>query len=157
LHGAKTVKSLASDKVLAETKGRLLSLSDNDRALWGKMTATQMVRHLWYAYEVALGDRSFEGPLKGPLPPKAMKLVALRSGLKWPKNVPTVPVLVRAVEEESKATFGECVGAAVRQMETLAAGTRCADRHPTFGPMSLGDWMRWGYLHADHHLRQFGR
>jgi hypothetical protein len=26
-----------------------------------------------------------------------------------------------------------------------------------FGPMSERDWMRWGYLHADHHLRQFGR
>jgi hypothetical protein len=26
-----------------------------------------------------------------------------------------------------------------------------------FGPMTEKDWMRWGYLHADHHLRQFGR
>jgi hypothetical protein len=29
--------------------------------------------------------------------------------------------------------------------------------HPFFGPMSRKEWMRWGYLHADHHLRQFGR
>jgi len=29
--------------------------------------------------------------------------------------------------------------------------------HPIFGPMTAKDWMRWGYLHADHHLRQFGR
>jgi hypothetical protein len=29
--------------------------------------------------------------------------------------------------------------------------------HPIFGPMSRENWMRWGYLHADHHLRQFGR
>jgi hypothetical protein len=29
--------------------------------------------------------------------------------------------------------------------------------HPFFGPMSREDWLRWGYLHADHHLRQFGR
>ena len=26
-----------------------------------------------------------------------------------------------------------------------------------WGKMTAGDWMRWGYLHADHHLRQFGR
>ena len=26
-----------------------------------------------------------------------------------------------------------------------------------WGKMSARDWMRWGYLHADHHLRQFGR
>jgi hypothetical protein len=29
--------------------------------------------------------------------------------------------------------------------------------HPVFGPMTREDWWRWGYLHADHHLRQFGR
>ena len=29
-------------------------------------------------------------------------------------------------------------------------------RHPTLGPMSRAQWLRWGYLHADHHLRQFG-
>ena len=29
-------------------------------------------------------------------------------------------------------------------------------RHPTFGRMSEGAWLRWGYLHVDHHLRQFG-
>lgn len=28
--------------------------------------------------------------------------------------------------------------------------------HPHFGPMSGMEWMRLGYLHADHHLRQFG-
>jgi hypothetical protein len=30
------------------------------------------------------------------------------------------------------------------------------DRHPLFDAMSERDWMRWGYLHVDHHLRQFG-
>ena len=29
-------------------------------------------------------------------------------------------------------------------------------RHPIFLEMSEEDWMRWGYLHMDHHLRQFG-
>ena len=28
--------------------------------------------------------------------------------------------------------------------------------HPIFGRMSDGDWLRWGYLHMEHHLRQFG-
>jgi hypothetical protein len=29
--------------------------------------------------------------------------------------------------------------------------------HPMSKEMSERDWMRWGYLHTDHHLRQFGR
>ncbi|MCX6595421.1 MAG: hypothetical protein NTV70_03525 [Acidobacteria bacterium] len=28
--------------------------------------------------------------------------------------------------------------------------------HPGFGPLTTREVMRWGYLHADHHLRQFG-
>ena len=28
--------------------------------------------------------------------------------------------------------------------------------HPIFGAMTEAEWMRWGYLHMDHHLRQFG-
>ncbi len=28
--------------------------------------------------------------------------------------------------------------------------------HPIFGEMTEKDWMRWGYLHMDHHFRQFG-
>ena len=28
--------------------------------------------------------------------------------------------------------------------------------HPYFGRLSDAGWMRLGYLHMDHHLRQFG-
>ena len=27
--------------------------------------------------------------------------------------------------------------------------------HPIFGEFREDEWLRWGYLHADHHLRQF--
>jgi hypothetical protein len=150
------MKSLASAKVLSETSERLLRVREVDRALWGRMTAQQMVRHLCCAYEVALGDRSV-APLKRPRSPRAMKWVALRSGLRWPKNVPTTPELIRAVEEECDGTFGELVSETIARMESLASGRRWQSGHPVFGPMSAKDWMRWGYLHADHHLRQFGR
>lgn len=28
--------------------------------------------------------------------------------------------------------------------------------HPIFGRLSRAAWLRWAYLHMDHHLRQFG-
>jgi uncharacterized protein HemX len=28
--------------------------------------------------------------------------------------------------------------------------------HGVFGAMSVADWQRWAWKHADHHLRQFG-
>jgi len=119
------------------------------------MTAKQMMRHLSCSYEVALGDRTV-GSVKG-IPPVAMKWLALRSGMRWPKNTPTMPELKRAVAESSEVEFDAVVRGVIERMEALANGTRFAVTHPMFGPMTAADWMRWGYLHADHHLRQFGR
>ena len=149
------MKSLASREVLEETRGRLLRVEAPDRALWGVMTAAQMMRHLGCAYEVALSDRTV-GAVKGP-PPALMKFVALRTGLRWPKNLSTTQELKRVTEEEPEGELRELVGVAIARMEDVAKGTRWAASHPFFGPMTAQDWMRWGYLHADHHLRQFGR
>jgi hypothetical protein len=43
-------------------------------------------------------------------------------------------------------------------LDRVTAPTSILDRqaHPYFGRMSHADWLRWGYLHLDHHLRQFG-
>jgi hypothetical protein len=42
-------------------------------------------------------------------------------------------------------------------VESFAAkpASLASARSPVFGKMSSSDWMRWGYLHTDHHLRQF--
>jgi Protein of unknown function (DUF1569) len=148
-------KSLASVEVLSEIRGRLRSVRVDDRARWGKMTAKRMVRHLICSYEVALGERTVE-PLQG-LPPVLVKWMALRSGLRWPKNLQTVPELKRAIAEHSEVEFDVLMRAVIESMEAVARGTHYAPAHPMFGPMTPEDWMRWGYLHADHHLRQFGR
>jgi hypothetical protein len=45
-----------------------------------------------------------------------------------------------------------------RLLKTFMLFCGCAElapTHPMFGSMRRADWLRWGYLHADHHLRQF--
>jgi hypothetical protein len=50
----------------------------------------------------------------------------------------------------------------VAQLEAVMALVAAEPRsfqwhaHPLLGTMSDAAWMRWGYLHVDHHLRQFG-
>jgi hypothetical protein len=42
-------------------------------------------------------------------------------------------------------------------MEQFAAKQeRELQPHPMFGRMTTVQWQRWGWLHMDHHLRQFG-
>jgi Protein of unknown function (DUF1569) len=149
------MKSLSSMEVLSEIRGRLQSVRVDDRARWGKMTAKRMVRHLICSNEIALGERGVN-PMEWPLP-VVVKWIALRSGLRWRKNLQTVPELKKAITEHSEAEFQVLLPAVIGSMEAVARGPRYAPSHPMFGPMTAEDWMRWGYLHADHHLRQFGR
>ena len=149
------MKSLASVEVLSEIRERLRSVRVDDHPLWGKMTAKRMVRHLICSNEVALGERVVD-PMEWPLP-VVIKWIALRSGLRWRKNIQTVPALKRAIAEHSEAEFQVLLPAVIGSMEAVARGPQYAPSHPMFGPMTPEDWMRWGYLHADHHLRQFGR
>ena len=126
------MKNLSSAVVLSETRMRLRTVRVDDHARWGKMTAKQMMRHLACSYEVALGDRAV-GAVTGP-PPVLMKWFALRSGLRWPKNLKTTRELKRAIAEHSDDSFDEVVGAAVEKMQRLASGIgarraiRCSGR-----------------------------
>ena len=46
--------------------------------------------------------------------------------------------------------------ALLHAMERFAALERIAHPHPVLGRLTRRQWMRWSYLHTDHHLRQFG-
>jgi hypothetical protein len=145
------MKSLASADVLSETRERLLRLRGEDTALWGQMTVAQMLRHLGLSYEMALGERE-AAPMNG-LPPGMMRWIALRSGVRWPKNVGSPTELV----DTSDSSFSEWLARTLGKMEAVSKGTHYSSRHPMFGSMTVKDWLRYCYLHADHHLRQFGR
>jgi hypothetical protein len=56
------------------------------------------------------------------------------------------------------AAFAQDLERAVTLLQQLAAAAPDAlvDRHPILGPMTRAHWMRWAFLHTDHHLRQFG-
>ena len=83
---------------------------------------------------------------------------ALYVPLPWPSGIQTRP----EVDQELAGTKPVDFAADLAEQETLLefVSTRPggADwpRHPIFGRMSEANWLRWAYLHSDHHLRQFG-
>jgi hypothetical protein len=87
-----------------------------------------------------------------------IKWIALYAPMPWPTGIQTVP-------EFDQRTAGTPPGAFAADVATLEAllgriGRRDDGapwpRHPIFGRMSQRAWLRWAYLHMDHHLRQFG-
>jgi hypothetical protein len=87
-----------------------------------------------------------------------MKWIALWVPVRWMKGYPTRP-------EVEQGRGGSAAGAFEGDRNALGVviSRFCQEvrepcyPHPVFGPMKPRDWWRWGYLHADHHLRQFGR
>lgn len=149
-----TLESAADRK---EIVGRVSALTASDRRQWGKMSAHQMVCHLCDSYKLALGEKSVS-MATGFLQRTVIKFIALRMPLQWPHGSPTRPEVEQGVGGTAPVEFEKDRAALQAIIDRF-----CRDEldpkieHPFFGPMSRSDWMRWGYLHADHHLRQFGR
>ena len=141
---------------MTEIRGRIGTVTAEDRALWGVMTVGEMICHVREAYCWALMERR---PAAGSLPRmhKVIKFFALRAPMQWPKGVPTVAELKTGREGMVLGEFERDRDGLLAALERFAAAKDNRNGHAIFGSMQPGDWMRWGYLHADHHLRQFGR
>jgi hypothetical protein len=86
-----------------------------------------------------------------------VKWTALYLPVRWPVGILTRP----EVDQETGGTKPTDFAADVRRQQTLmeevaAQPEQLRAVHPIFGRMSARAWLRWAYLHTDHHLRQFG-
>ena len=151
------MKTLADEKCTRELLERIDGLSPDSRARWGRMTARQMVCHVSDAFRLARGELRVS-PASGLLQQTVIKWVALYAPLRWPPGIPTRPEIDQlAGGGTSPMEFAADVEELKRSLEGFAAVRQIArPPHPIFGPLSEAAWLRWGYLHTDHHLRQFG-
>ena len=151
------VKTLAHDACTAEIVRRLRTLRPDTPRLWGRMSSHQTICHLADGYRMAVGQKRV-AETGGPLHRTVLKALVLYGPLRWPAGVPTSPELDQRHEGTTPAEFASDLLELERLLAFLCS--RPADfrwsRHPVFGRMSRAWWLRWGYLHADHHLRQFG-
>jgi hypothetical protein len=121
------------------------------------MTPHQAVCHLSDSFKSVTGGAKVE--FAGSLLTRTfVKWLALRVPLKWPKGVPTRPEVDQEKGGTRPSEFARDVAELESLVEEFARDGRDfrVSRHPMFGEMSEGDWLRWAYLHMDHHLRQFG-
>jgi hypothetical protein len=122
------------------------------------MSAHEMVCHLSDGCCMLTGERAT--PLAAtPLPRIVMKWIALYVPMRWPKNIHTTPELAQGAGGTRPAQFDADLAKLLGQIDSIAShrsGRLAKQPHPIFGEMSDAEWLRWAYLHTDHHLRQFG-
>jgi len=150
----KSLRNLVDKQELLQ---RIQRVQPTSKRLWGKMSAHQMVCHLADGYRLYLGEIPAE-PVPSPAIVKAMiRTLALYAP--WPRGkVPTLPAIDQVDGTgTSPVEFAKDV---TGLFDILDRFTQIPQnyhwRHPGLGLLSYSQLMRLGYLHADHHLRQFG-
>jgi len=152
------MKTLARPDDKAEIIQRLKAVRPDSVRRWGRMSPHQMICHLTDSMRVMTGEKPVRPP-SNLLNQTIVKWIALYGPMRWPPGIPTIPELDQQLGGGTPpADFASDVAKLVALMNGVTAQTKARDSriHPIFGRMSEAAWFRWAYLHADHHLRQFG-
>jgi hypothetical protein len=151
------MRTLANERDKAEVLRRLRAVRPDSVRRWGRMSAHQMICHLSDAFRVLVDQKPVS--LATGFPQRTVvKWIALYVPLPWPAGILTRP----EIDQEFGGTTPSNFSADVAELEVLVArvigqiDALDGRVHPIFGCMSETAWLRWGYLHMDHHLRQFG-
>ena len=151
------MKTLNNPADLQTILRRVGELKADDAGLWGSMSVQQMVCHLSDSYQVALGKKPAR-MASGFWQRTLLKWIALHGPMAWPKGVRTLPEVEQGKGGTPPGDFALDRVALQGTVEVFCGSLPSPSvPHAIFGNMTAADWMRWGWLHADHHLRQFGR
>jgi hypothetical protein len=146
------MKSIHEKGTRDELISRISGLQAGSKALWGKMTPCQMVKHCAKWEEMQLGRLTYKQSLLGRIFGK----IALKSMMKdepMKPNLPTVPSFVLNDEGDFETEKQRWV-ALIREHDQISPDGLM---HPFFGRLTRDQAGKMDYKHIDHHLRQFGR
>jgi hypothetical protein len=151
------MRTLARERDKTEILRRLSLVRPESARRWGRMSAHQMVCHLSDSFLAVIGRRPIS-PATGPLQQTVVKWIALYLPVRWPPDIQTRPEVDQTIGGTRPGDFAADVAQLQMLIELITTQRdgfewQC---HPIFGRMSEFAWMRWAYLHVDHHLRQFG-
>jgi hypothetical protein len=151
------LKTLANFEDKQSALARLAKVQPDHRARWGRMSAHQMLCHLNDSFLAVTGEK-YVSPASGPLQRTVVKWIALYAPFPWPKGLPTRPEMDQLIGGTTPVEFEHDKKALLIVIERFTSPERNFERspHPIFGNMPDSEWLRWGYLHTDHHLRQVG-
>jgi Protein of unknown function (DUF1569) len=151
------MKTLLNSRDEKELFSRLERVRPESARRWGKMSAHQMICHLNDAHKLYMGMIETAAP-GFPFPSRAIKWAVLWAPVPWAHGVRTLREIDQMVAGTRPNQFERDVAELKELMRRFTRQPRDFEwsAHPYFGRMSEPEWMRLGYLHTDHHLRQFG-
>jgi Protein of unknown function (DUF1569) len=150
------MKTLARERDKAELLRRLKAVRPDSVRRWGRMSAHQMICHLSDAFRMGIGQKPV-CRAGGVFHRTLLKWLVLYVPIAWPTGIVTVSEIDQTLGGTKPVDFALDIAQLERLLEAVTRPSEFEwQSHPIFGSMSESAWLRWGYLHVDHHLRQFG-
>lgn len=149
------IKNIFDNKVTAELIERINKISPEQKPLWGKMSADQMLAHCNVTYELVYDNKHPK--------PGAFKKFILRFFLKglvtsekpYKKNSATAPEFLitdtRNFEKEKERLITY-----INRTQQLGEVHFDGKESHSFGTLTKNEWNNMFYKHLNHHLKQFG-
>lgn len=137
---------------------RINSLRKDDKALWGKMNAGEMLCHITDQVRLAVGakDSDFMGNIFLTTLVKWLVLF----GMPVPKGkVETVKELKQGVGGTKPNSLDNDKSVLIDLLINFENSFALVKsrRHPAFGKMNKWQWARIVYIHINYHLKQFNK
>ncbi len=151
------MKTLSNPEDKLEIVKRLNTIGPVNQRRWGKMTVAEMVCHMNDAFRGVMGEKEVRR-VDNWFSRSLFKWAALWFPTRWPHGVSTVPECDAKLRGTRPTEMESDLRALQMAFDRFTRRPReyALQAHPIFGPLTEKEWMRWGYLHMDHHLRQFG-
>lgn len=150
------MKNIFDSNATDEIIRRINELTPEDKPLWGKMSAAQMLAHCNVTYEMIYDN-------KHPKPNALLKFI-LKTLVKkkcvnetpYQHNSKTAPQFIitdkRNFDEEKKRLIDY-----INKTRQLGESYFNGRESLSFGALTSGEWNNMLYKHLDHHLNQFGK
>lgn len=147
------ILSNETEKILS----RLDKITHTSKRHWGKMTPHQMICHLNDSFKGVLGEKQVKSK-SNIFGRTIVKWLALYVPIPWIRGIKTMPEVDQHIGgtppkdfELDRNELKSFINRVTREKKDFTWKS-----HAIFGEMSETEWLRWAYLHIDHHLRQFG-
>jgi len=149
------MKTIFDKTTRHELHQRIDQLQESNAAIWGKMTAAQMVRHfcIWDAWIQGKGHYNYRHAFIGKLFGRMALKTHTKDDRPLPRNMPSGKFFA---VKETVAGFGTLKRQWKALLDEYAHFSNDRFVHDFFGKMTREQIGIFVYKHYDHHLRQFG-
>jgi len=132
---------------------RVNQLSPSSQRRWGKMSVSQMLKHMTIAFSVPINKIQLPKDKLYYLSANSLaRWLLIKAVTKWPKNLVTAETFKVKDDPEFETAKKDFLAV---YHEFLKADT-FEGSHPVFGVMDKDMWGSAMAIHLNHHLEQFG-